>query len=270
MFSLRALPSAAFSLSLSLLASPALAQRAPHRGDLDGDWRLNVSDAYAIWQHLDGRFLLDPDALARADANRDGVVDALDVEALSIPEPCTPIFDEGLPQSFPAVCAIEPESAAVGDDVVLFVRGLSAAPPGPRVFFGEIEASAIPVGAHRVVATVPEGAETAPVTLVVAGVRSLGRPFEVRAPLDRAYTIVPPAPASSRSACRASARGTTTPRLRAARGHRSVRAGRVHDVDGVRPASAARRLGRARHRAVLVARRPVHRQPDRARHVGGP
>ena len=119
---------------------------------------------------------------------------AIDVDALSIPEPCTPIFDEGLPKSFPAVCAIEPERAEIGENVVLFVRGLSGAPPGPRVFFGEIEAESVAVGPHRVVARVPEGALTAPVTMLVAGVRSLGRPFEVAAPIDRAYTILPPAP----------------------------------------------------------------------------
>lgn len=179
-------------LPLAFAAGAAFAQPAPHRGDVDGDWRLNVSDAYAIWRHVDGRLVLPPDALARADVNRDGVVDAADVDALSIPEPCAPIFDEGVDETFPSVCAIEPESAAPGDTVLVRVRGFSAEPGDSRLYFGAIRADVVPIDSKRLFARVPDDAETAPVTLVVRGVRSLGRPFEVERPTPRAYTIVPP------------------------------------------------------------------------------
>lgn len=180
------------ALAQLVLSGAALAQPAPHRGDIDADWRLNVSDAYAIWQHIDGRHVLPPEALLRADVNRDGVVDAADVEALSIPEPCAPIFDEGIDDTFPAVCSIRPESAAPGETVLVKVRGYSADPGASRLYFGDIPADVVQIDGKRLFANVPDGATTAPVTLVVRGVRSLGRPFEVESASPRAYTIVPP------------------------------------------------------------------------------
>jgi len=184
----------AATLFIMILSCPPflLAQEAPHRGDVDGDWRVNVTDAYAVFRQVTGELALDAAALDRADVNRDGRVDETDVELLSIPEPCTPIFDDALPADFPAICAFEPETAAPGEMILLRVRGLSLVPGESQVFFGDESAEILPIDPRRVLVRIPEGAATGPVTLVVRGTKSLAQPFEILRRLARSYSLLPP------------------------------------------------------------------------------
>jgi hypothetical protein len=75
-------------------------------------------------------------------------------------------LDFGLPPPPPTVSALVPSSGAVGQQVLLFGSHLLGA---TSVTFNGVEASAVQVNsAQAVVATVPAGATTGPVTITTA------------------------------------------------------------------------------------------------------
>ncbi|MBI2566308.1 MAG: IPT/TIG domain-containing protein [Candidatus Schekmanbacteria bacterium] len=148
----------------------AMAAFATH-GDVDDDGEVTRADALALLAWLTGQGEAPP-RMDWADVTADGIVDVAD--ALRIAQQA-----QGLAALAPRINAVLPTSGSPGELIHIQGDGFATAPGGSSVSFAGAMATAVSATATDLEVTVPTGATSGPLTVIVDTVTSNAVAFEV-------------------------------------------------------------------------------------------